>query len=114
MTMPHEERDAIHATRNFLREILSHNLTYIRNNPKKIREGAMHCLRHFPWDFVVDQIWQKRIEMNGLETNWSFYTPREKGLYLVEVLGGDMTVSYWNGEEWDASDKVVKWVTIPK
>jgi len=62
MTIPTEEVNALKITRDFLRSILHKNLTEIRKDAKMIRGEAYRCLRHFPWDMVIDDLWEGRIK----------------------------------------------------
>jgi len=57
MTLPYEEHRALKRTVEFLRSILHYNLTGIRKNAKEIRETAIRCLRHFPMDYRIDELY---------------------------------------------------------
>ena len=50
MTLPDERYRAVVQTEKFLREILT-----TPRVPKSIKEGARHCLRHYPsgWDMKM-------------------------------------------------------------
>ena len=62
MTLPDEELCSIKRTHEFLRDLLRMNITTIRKEARTIRERASRCLRHYPWDMVVEKLWEKRIK----------------------------------------------------
>lgn len=53
MTLPDERSRAIIRTEQFLNDIVARNFKRV---PKEVREEAIHCLRHFPFRFEVNQI----------------------------------------------------------
>jgi hypothetical protein len=64
MTLPDERYRAVVQTEKFLREILS-----TPRVPKAIKDGAKHCLRHYPndWDMKraadgAPEVFQERME----------------------------------------------------
>jgi len=61
MTIPSEEMWALKRTRKFLSELITMKLTDIRKNPKELKRQASSCIRHFPWDMTVEEIWKERI-----------------------------------------------------
>lgn len=50
MTLPDERYRAVVQTEKFLREILT-----TPRVPKTIKEGARHCLRHYPTNWDMEQ-----------------------------------------------------------
>lgn len=62
MTIPVEEKWALQKTRDFLRQILHKNLTEIKKDARKIRKEAGSCLRHFPPDYRIEDIWDPIID----------------------------------------------------
>jgi hypothetical protein len=53
MTIPLERSRAIRSTRNFLRDLLNPKKT--PKVPKRVRQQAHRCLRHFPSDLDINQ-----------------------------------------------------------
>lgn len=53
MTLPYQRTRAIERTREFLRDLLDPKKT--PKVPRTIREQAYWCLRHYPWEFHMDQ-----------------------------------------------------------
>ena len=62
MSLPSEELYALEHTREFLRSLLKRNLTQIRKDAKSIRDEAGSCLKHYPWKYHLDKMYQRRIE----------------------------------------------------
>ena len=60
MTMPIEEKWSLEFTRSFLRDLLDHKAT--PKIPKRIRQGASRCLKHFPMPHRVDKLYEKEEE----------------------------------------------------
>lgn len=65
MTIPRERTQSLENTRTFLRDLLDPKKT--PKVPKKIREQAYWCLKHFPWEIdieksaeVLPEIWGKK------------------------------------------------------
>ncbi len=51
MTLPNERTRSVECTRDFLRALLDPKQT--PKVPRKIRDMAYRCLRHFPWDMHI-------------------------------------------------------------
>lgn len=64
MTLPDEELWALKRTHEFLQEIIQMKLGDIRKNSRGLREKARVCLRHYPYDFILEKLWQPRIYRN--------------------------------------------------
>jgi len=69
MTIPSEEVRALERTRGFMRSLLTKNLTEIRKNAKDIRAEARSCLKHYPWQMHIDELWKERIRKMEPWTN---------------------------------------------
>lgn len=54
MTLPCERVNAIKNTREFLRALINPKVT--PRVPGRIRRWASSCLRHYPWDFYIDDM----------------------------------------------------------
>lgn len=54
MTLPFEEKRAINYTRKFLEDLMNPKVT--PRVPKDIRERAGALLRHYPYEYRVDEI----------------------------------------------------------
>lgn len=54
MTLPFEEKRAINYTRKFLQDLTNPKTT--PRVPKDIRERAGSLLRHYPYEYRVDEI----------------------------------------------------------
>jgi hypothetical protein len=54
MTLPYERNMSIENTRNFLRALLDPKQT--PKVPRKVRQRAYWCLRHFPNEFDMSQL----------------------------------------------------------
>ena len=61
MTLPNEELNSLKQTRKLLRRIIQSNLTTIRKDAKELRKLAGMCLRHYPWDMIIEDLWEERI-----------------------------------------------------
>ena len=59
MTIPIEELHSMDNTRQFLRDLLSPQVT--PKVPRVIRDRASSCLKHYPWKATVEKLWEKRI-----------------------------------------------------
>jgi len=59
MTLPSEELLSLKNARTFFRDLAENKLGKV---PKKIRIEAIHRLRHFPADYIIDKLWKDRIE----------------------------------------------------
>ncbi len=57
MTLPNERYRALVYTRDFLRDLLDPKVT--PRVPKKVRKLAGDLLRHFPWDYDLEQLPKK-------------------------------------------------------
>lgn len=53
MTLPYERTYAVHNTREFLRSLLDPKQT--PKVPKKIRQQAYRCLKHYPTDLDLER-----------------------------------------------------------
>ena len=60
MTLPDEELRALKETRKFLRMLLYPKET--PRVPKAVRTQAAWKLRHFPPDYVLDDLWRERLK----------------------------------------------------
>ena len=60
MTLPSEEKWSLEHTRNFLRDLLDPKKT--PRVPLKIRKEAGRCLKHYPFQFHIDDMYEKRIK----------------------------------------------------
>jgi hypothetical protein len=60
MTIPLEEKWALLKAHKWLRELSMMSLGDIRANPRKIRSDAIYLLRHWPFDFVIQEMWEER------------------------------------------------------
>ena len=70
MTMPDERRHAVNITREFLLELLSDERT-----PKKVREEASRCLKHYPGEYYMELAKEQAPEIFG---DWDdFYVKEE-------------------------------------
>lgn len=54
MTLPDERLAALKRTRQFLLDLLNPKET--PNVPKSIRKQASSCLKHFPYEYQLDQL----------------------------------------------------------
>lgn len=73
MTLPNERSHAVRRTREFLRSLL--NSAESPGVPKRVRDGAYWCLRHFPADYHI----------NAVADNRNFSTlPHESTAYAIE------------------------------
>ena len=66
MTIPIEEYNALKRTYQFLREMNSMTLTEIRKNARELRETTRICLRHYPFDMHLREMYADRIEKNKM------------------------------------------------
>ena len=66
MTIPIEEYNALKRTKNLLCRIIHMNLTQIRKNAKELREESRRCLRHYPFDVHLIEMYADRIEKNKM------------------------------------------------
>ena len=74
MTMPDERRHAVNRTREFLVELLRDE-----SAPKKVREEASRCLKHYPGQYYMDLAKEQAPDLFG---DWDdFYV---KGEYESE------------------------------
>ena len=62
MTIPIEEYNALKRSEHLLRRLVYMNLTDIRKNAREIREEARRCLRHYPFDVHLIEMYADRIE----------------------------------------------------
>ena len=69
MTIPNEEKWTLLNTRQFLRDVSRMRIKDIKNNARQIREDCVRLLRHYPFDFKIKEIWDKRIEEWGKDLN---------------------------------------------
>lgn len=63
MTLPYERTHSIKMTRDFLRSLLDPKQT--PRIPRKIRDQAYYCLRHFPADWDIEQVAKKSKNVFG-------------------------------------------------
>ena len=70
MTMPDERRHAVNRTRELLVDLLRDEST-----PKKVREEASRCLKHYPGEYYMDLAKEQAPEIFG---DWDdFYATEE-------------------------------------
>lgn len=66
MTMPNEELAALKRTHDFMRSILTMRVSDFRKMKKpefeQWRENAYYCLKHYPADYIIDDLWENRIK----------------------------------------------------
>ena len=62
MTVPHEALRALKRTRKFLMEIIKMKRTEIRKNPAELQDKAYRCIRHFPFDVTLDEMYKAEIK----------------------------------------------------
>lgn len=60
MTIPAEELASITMSKKFLFKLLDKKET--PRVPKKVRDEAARCLRHFPYTWVTCELWEGRIK----------------------------------------------------
>lgn len=65
MTMPEERRRAVNRTREFLLELLRDE-----SAPKKVREEASRCLKHYPGNYYMDLAKEQAPQIFG---DWEDY-----------------------------------------
>ena len=63
MTLPDERFYSIKRARQFLIDLLDPQKT--PRVPRKIRDEAKSCLRHFPWDYTMERAREKAPEIWG-------------------------------------------------
>ena len=61
MTLPDERYRAIKYTRDFLYDLIDPKKT--PKVPKAIRKRAAACLRHYPYEYVMDEVAKKNPEI---------------------------------------------------
>ena len=54
MTIPRERKNALKMAREFLRDLLNPKKT--PKVPKKIRQDAYWCLKHYPAEYEIDKL----------------------------------------------------------
>lgn len=59
MTIPSEELQALKRSRNFLVDLINPVLT--PRVPPYIRHAARDCVKHYPFDHVIEEVWKRRI-----------------------------------------------------
>lgn len=57
MTLPHERTNALIRTKKLLKSLLDKSKT--PRVPKMVRLDAYWCLRHYPFDFEIDEMAKK-------------------------------------------------------
>ncbi len=66
MTLPDEELHALKRTHEFMRNILTMRVTDFRKMGKEgfeqWRTDCYYCIKHWPYDFVLDELWVERIQ----------------------------------------------------
>jgi len=62
MTLPTEEVYSLKYARKFLRDLAGMKLMDIRKNARSIRTDAIARLRHYPADYIIDRMWNDRLE----------------------------------------------------
>jgi len=60
MTMPYQELYALQNAREFMRDLLDPKKT--PKVPKAIRHRAYCCLKHYPWEHKVQEVWGKVVD----------------------------------------------------
>lgn len=63
MTLPFERMNSLKNTRDFLRSLLDPKAT--PKVPKDIRKQAYSCLKHFPPDYILEDVAEMMPEMFG-------------------------------------------------
>lgn len=63
MTIPSERTRAVVYTQKFLQDLLDPKKT--PRVPKKVREQAYRCLRHYPWPLYLDKSAEKLPDIWG-------------------------------------------------
>lgn len=58
MTLPEERIQAIHAARDFLRDLLDPRKT--PRVPLVVRQRALRVLKHYPWPMYVKEVLKKK------------------------------------------------------
>lgn len=79
MTMPSEQVSALKRTRDFLRSILLEP----RRPQFALKAEACSCLRHFPFDYVIDDKWSDEVCVHGEDGQWC---PECKHLMVGDTL----------------------------
>ena len=67
MTLPNERINAIKRTREFLRDLLNPKKT--PKVPKCIRQQASDCLKHYPWDMYLNDVFNNTHKQEKLRSN---------------------------------------------
>ncbi len=67
MTIPIEEYYSLKKTKKLLMRLLKSNITEIRKDAKEIRQDAIHCLRHYPFQSHLIEIYKDRVDKQDLE-----------------------------------------------
>ena len=75
MTIPIEVYWSLERTRKLLKRLLLSNLTEIRKQAKDIREEAMSCSRHYPFNFNLREMYKKRVDERDLKYLEEPYDP---------------------------------------
>ena len=66
MTIPIEEYWSLKRTHQLLRKIAWMNLTEIRKNAKELRKEVFSCLKHYPFDVNLREMYKKRVDDRDL------------------------------------------------
>ena len=66
MTLPNEELRALKRTHEFMRDILAipnraHFSKMTKEEFEAWKREAYYCIKHYPFDFVLDELWEERI-----------------------------------------------------
>ena len=63
MTLPNEELRALKQTHGFMRWLLSVKKMDLINMPiDDLKKEVYHCIKHYPFDCVLDEMWKERID----------------------------------------------------
>jgi len=68
MTLPSESLRALSITRDFLRSLLDPKAT--PRVPRKVRDAAGRCLRHYPWQMHLERRWADDVCEHGNDRRW--------------------------------------------
>lgn len=64
MTIPIEELYTLKYTRQFLIDLNDRNQH--PRLPKRVRQIALSLLKHYPDQYIIDQLWEQRIKDSGM------------------------------------------------
>ena len=68
MTIPIEEKWSLQRTHKFLQDLLDRSKYKV---PKSVRQEAYRCLRHYPFDIYIEEMYEERIHKwtNQMKSN---------------------------------------------